>query len=76
MATATKIKELQAILEQTRRNLVHYERRLDELLRQKENGKRLPSSRIQEEEDSIREYKTILQDLELKVSLAQAAEGK
>ncbi|MES9822493.1 MAG: hypothetical protein ABW161_14370 [Candidatus Thiodiazotropha sp.] len=75
MTTATKVKELQTIMEQARRNLGHYEKRLGELLRQKENGENLPSSRIQQEEESIREYQAIIKDLELQISLAKATGG-
>jgi hypothetical protein len=75
MATTTKVNELQAILGQVRRNLEHYEKRLDELLRQKENGESLPSSRIQQEEESIREYQAILKDLEMQISLVKATGG-
>ena len=69
-----KVREPQSFVEQIRKNLVHYENRLNDLLKQKDEGKTylsrdgtdLVPSMIANEESTVSQYREVLADVEHK----------
>ena len=79
MIKKRKTQELQSYANQARRNLVHYERRLDDLIKLKDEGKThlsrnstgKLSTMIANEEAAVSKYKEILADVEQKLNLSK-----
>ena len=84
MITLKKTRELESYVIQARRNLAHYEKRLDNLIKLQHEGKtnfsrhhaEQLSNMISNEESAVSQYKGIIADVENKLMLAKADIGQ